>query len=519
MDDIQLTELETEGALEIVYKEMCRICLRPGEIPIFGDDDTPDISAEVITFGEVDISCEDQLPQHLCVFCHKLLQGAILFRNTAKESEMIIKSNDYLVEDKNLDVDGEDPKYEAKNSENCMSDYSSESGDLKIVDDYDTSDINTSFEQKRKGNETDIIMIVVSDEEMEINSRNQTKYSCESCKVNFQTSDDYCQHMTTIEHKENMKQIQNLECYICDKFIGKDYYVSHMTKHSFDPVQIAPDKYICRLCNKVLLSEQALKIHKECEVHNMSIKDAQTIECPVCHCSVSKIDLKLHIKTHIQTWLEHGQGNKEKCLICDKNFDSAYYNNHLKIIHNKESKNVLSQINRESKDKSRMTFICDKCGKVFHNPSNFKLHYQTHGGELKYKCMFCPYRGLQQGLLKIHIRTHTGDYNYECDQCQARFITKSNLDKHRRTHIGPIHFKCKTCNRGFYTKLSLERHNTVDHLGIKRHVCNICGKAFGYRNYMMCHQLKVHKRERLTKGKGRLPNYLVSDKNYVNKCC
>ncbi|KAM3959821.1 uncharacterized protein ACR2FA_006104 [Aphomia sociella] len=284
--------------------QRCRICLEPGLIPIFGSSKEPDISTAVKTFGDIAIYNGDQLPKYLCDSCHELLQGAIIFRNNAQQSDGILR---------------------------------------------------------------------------------------------------------------NYKSPRQRQCPICEKNVSCTYFKHHMSR-----------------------------IH-DTEIQNLTEDNNDITE--------------------------------KKC--------------------------------NNKKPKTYKQYVCDKCGKVFKRPTTFKLHSLTHTNELKYKCMFCPYKGLHQALLKIHVRTHTGDYNYKCTKCPAKFTTKSNMNKHLQRHRGPIDFKCDKCKRGFYSKLELERHDKVDHLGIKNHICNICGLAFGYRNGMMNHQLKVHKREKLTKGKGRRPNYLV----------
>ncbi|XP_047036232.1 zinc finger protein 160-like [Helicoverpa zea] len=182
---------------------------------------------------------------------------------------------------------------------------------------------------------------------------------------------------------------------------------------------------------------------------------------------------------------------KVQCRICFKIITKAYYKEHFAL-----------------HDHSEARYVCDICGKSFRQRCSYRTHYFTHSFEFPYKCNLCPYRGRHSGLLKTHMRTHTGDYRYMCTECPARFLTKSNLNKHALKHREPT-YKCDTCLKGFHSKLVLERHFEADHLGIKNHICNVCGKAFGYRKAMMRHQLDVHKREK--KMNGRTPAYLEAE--------
>lgn len=183
--------------------------------------------------------------------------------------------------------------------------------------------------------------------------------------------------------------------------------------------------------------------------------------------------------------------SKVTCPICNKVINHSYYKEHITM-----------------HDPDHKKYVCDVCGKSFRLRCAYHNHSRRHGTDFSYKCSFCPYKGRYAELLKTHLRTHTGDYRYMCTECPARFLFKSNLNSHMLKHKEP-QFKCESCKRAFHTKLMLQRHFEADHLGIKNHVCNICGKAFGYRNAMMKHQRHVHKREKLLFG--RMPSYLVAE--------
>ncbi|XP_026729197.1 zinc finger protein 225-like [Trichoplusia ni] len=182
---------------------------------------------------------------------------------------------------------------------------------------------------------------------------------------------------------------------------------------------------------------------------------------------------------------------KVTCKICNKVINRSYIKEHMTM-----------------HDPDHKKFVCDVCGKSFRLRCAYHNHSLRHRKDFPFKCQFCPYRGKYSELLKNHMRTHTGDYRYMCTECPARFLFKSNLNKHMLKHKEP-QFKCDACKRAFHTKLMLQRHFDSDHLGIKNHVCNLCGKAFGYRNAMMKHQRHVHKREKLMFG--RMPAYLAAE--------
>lgn len=183
--------------------------------------------------------------------------------------------------------------------------------------------------------------------------------------------------------------------------------------------------------------------------------------------------------------------SKVTCHICNKVINRSYYKEHVTM-----------------HDPDHKRYVCDICGKSFRLQCAYRNHSLRHSTGFAFKCQFCPYRAQYVELLKTHMRTHSGDYRYMCTECPARFLVKSNLNSHMLKHKEP-QFKCDACKRAFHTKLMLQRHYECDHLGIKNHVCNICGKAFGYRNAMMKHQRRVHKREKISFG--RMPSYLRAE--------
>lgn len=189
---------------------------------------------------------------------------------------------------------------------------------------------------------------------------------------------------------------------------------------------------------------------------------------------------------------------KVTCNICNKVINKSYYKEHM-TMHDPDNKK----------------YICDVCGKSFRLRCAYHNHSLRHRKDFPYKCQICPYKGKYSELLKTHMRTHTGDYRYMCTECPARFLFKSNLNSHMLKHKKP-HLKCCACKRAFRTELLLQMHFKCHHLGIKEHVCNLCGKAFGNRNAVMKHQRSVHKREKLLCGK--MPAYLEAEYQNQNQC-
>ncbi|XP_053619530.1 zinc finger protein 626-like [Plodia interpunctella] len=316
----------------------------------------------------------------------------------------------------------------------------------------------------------------------------------------------------------NLKKIDNLQtrCRICLKtgtlsiFDDETYKISEVLQ-CFTDIKIRRDdnmpKLLCETCydftKAALLFRRTAKrsdeiFQKLVKNENVSYSHNSDHDCEDSsnsfepkvpeYCQKNESNLKIEQKKEKPV--------KVTCHICSKVINRSYYKEHITM-----------------HDPNHKQYVCDVCGKSFRLRCAYHNHSLRHSEDFPFKCNFCPYKGRYKELLKTHMKTHTGDYRYMCTECPARFLFKSNLNSHMLKHKEP-QFKCDSCKRAFHTKLLLQRHFEADHLGIKNHVCNACGKAFGYRNAMMKHQRHVHKREKFLFG--RMPAYLEAENKKVD---
>lgn len=277
--------------------------------------------------------------------------------------------------------------------------------------------------------------------------------------------------LANIEIKKDDKHPKHL-CHMCYKFLQGAILFRKTAKES--------EEILCRPVKEEFLYEQQDHDYTDSFESKDPVQNWSTNEQ-----NDTKDELKVNKREKIK------QTAKVTCQVCNKVINRTYYKEHLTM-----------------HDPNHLKYVCDICGKSFRLRCAYHNHSLRHRDDFPYKCQFCPYKGRYAELLKTHMRTHTGDYRYMCTECPARFLFKSNLNSHMLKHKEP-QFKCDSCKRAFHTNLMLRRHYEADHLGIKNHVCNMCGKAFGYRNAMMKHQRHVHKREKLLFG--RMPSYLEAE--------
>lgn len=179
-----------------------------------------------------------------------------------------------------------------------------------------------------------------------------------------------------------------------------------------------------------------------------------------------------------------------ECPICHGLLTASLYKKHL------------------ARHESASHLVCEVCGKLYRK-DNLIRHLQLHSYELPFQCQLCPYRGRFLESLKTHMHTHTGYKPFSCDNCNLRFLTRSNLNRHLLTHKQEKPFKCVECNRGFYTQRDMDVHFKGDHVGIKDFGCRLCGNKYSTRKALMRHELRVHKRVKMAKG--RMPLYLQAE--------
>lgn len=172
------------------------------------------------------------------------------------------------------------------------------------------------------------------------------------------------------------------------------------------------------------------------------------------------------------------EDEKVQCRTCKKILTKRYYSTHVKI----------------HDPNFRQQYVCDICGKAFNMRNSLESHRRRHETRLLFKCQYCPYAGRYKERLSMHMRVHTGELKFLCTQCPARYINKGSLSDHIKFKHTEPQFKCDTCPKAYHNSLNLQRHIDAVHLGIKKHQCDICGSAFGYRRKMLEHQRLVHKR-------------------------
>ncbi|CAL8143473.1 unnamed protein product [Orchesella dallaii] len=282
------------------------------------------------------------------------------------------------------------------------------------------------------------------------------KFRCSRCNYGFGRRTSLLTHFIYkhlgISNVRTSGKVKN-QCEIC-KYIFAPYACKktinqHKKLHNvegLDPSAVAT----CGICKAPFINIGLLTQHLR-NTHN-KVK----LDCP--HCGKNHFGNRHLLTKHIQS--KHpgrttGAPGEFECKICKERFDRKYnFGVHMKA--------------HEVNDKPE--FKCEKCGAVFRKHIRLKVHYSNIHKAPKeiLPCETCGKVFKDAVKLKQHTSyTHTdpSEWKFPCEEkgCGKRCWSRQKLREHMRTH---------TKERPF--------------------VCDFCGEAYRYRQYLRTHLAKVH---------------------------
>lgn len=189
------------------------------------------------------------------------------------------------------------------------------------------------------------------------------------------------------------------------------------------PQQSEPSR-ICNICNKIFVSYKKFLIHKL--LAHQQAKSERSRVCVDCSKSfVNDLKLRFHKKHNCL------RDRREIRRICSK------------IIKRKRRdscRNVKVQSKKPEKppQRSKKSYRCETCLKIFSGPKNLYQHKISHATSF-YFCHLCDKKFKRPHGLKQHIKSiHEKEKLHICEICKYRYLLKADMLKCRHSKLKKI---------------------------------------------------------------------------------
>ncbi|CAK1551028.1 unnamed protein product [Leptosia nina] len=137
-------------------------------------------------------------------------------------------------------------------------------------------------------------------------------------------------------------------------------------------------------------------------------------------------------------------------------------------------------------------FLCSHCPASFTSRVGLDAHEHVHAGQRPYLCSYCVCAYTSPSALSRHMRKHRGDM-FVCEHCGKRFHQRAALDTHMETHQPLRKFACSECPKRFAQKNALQLHVDRVHRDLPPPcACQLCPRRYPRMSLLKQHMKKAH---------------------------
>ncbi|XP_022920222.1 zinc finger protein 883-like [Onthophagus taurus] len=463
--------------------EKCRICLNPSDLISLQAVVYEDLTCNGILMSTLSLQLTpvEGYPQNVCSNCVdeiiKIYTFKLKIENTDKHLSNILnkkegklnetclgKDHDYFVYDKPL-IKSPTVKSRPKSIQNP---------DLFVKR-------SKKSKKVRMTKEDDMI-----EEAGKILSTKALPSDCKNCKVQL------TKKFKANDKSEAQVTSKLLPCTQCEKKFTKSKLLEHIRVHTRE------QPFVCKICN------MSFSIKSNLKRHMMIHTGERPFFCDVCGKGfIQGLSLKVHRQTHFKSKDACRRGPRPRdpnlptleCQICGQTFKREYmYRAHLLQKHSVTSGAMsdpltIIPLDATSNLEIPRPFKCPICHQCYTSKQYLKQHQRIHG-EKKYLCNVCGKRFHQNAALQTHSRIHTGEKPHQCNICKKSFAYISSLDTHMLLHTGEKPHVCNVCGKAFTQVPHLKHHMRI-HTGEKPYQCTYCSKCFALKGNLTVH-IRTH---------------------------
>ncbi|KAH8386224.1 transcription factor Ouib [Drosophila serrata] len=148
-------------------------------------------------------------------------------------------------------------------------------------------------------------------------------------------------------------------------------------------------------------------------------------------------------------------------------------------------------------------FICNECGRIFHDEDQYNEHMEGHLGRREMKqffpCPECSQSFKKKKTLKDHLaRIHLVHHRFECSTCNEVFTALGDKLRHEKAHQNERPYPCLECGMCFPSVLELQEHSSTHPEDKWKFRCEPCNTNFQFRKDFQAHS-KTANHKLLTK--------------------